>query len=128
MPISTNTMCLLTNDIPSAIPDQVHSRHSSLLGIPRHITTYQTQQRNKRRRTSLRQVISRQATRVVRQRQCDDQNHANYSGAESEHGDEDPVPVFVAGPAAGDEEDDFDGAAGRAVEEGFFWRVAETYD
>jgi hypothetical protein len=41
-------------------------------------------------------------------------------------GEGDGLPV--AGPAARDEKDNFDGAAGRAVEEGLFGGVAEADD
>jgi hypothetical protein len=56
---SKSTFKRLTNDIPNTIPNQIHRRNRRLLRVPSHVTRDQTQQRNKRRRTRLRQIITR---------------------------------------------------------------------
>lgn len=74
------------------------------------------------------EIVAGKTTRITGQRQCDDEDHANHSSGETDHGDEEAVAVFVACPAAGNEEDDFNCAARGTVEEGFFWRIPETDD
>lgn len=116
------------NNIPSTIPNQVHSRHSRLLRVSRYITRDQTEQGDERGRAGLGEVVASEATGIVGQRQCDNEDHADHSSGKTDHGYEEAVAVFVACPAASNEEDDFDGAAWGAVEERFFGCVAEADD
>jgi len=123
-----STHIVHTDDIPGTIPNQVHSSHSRFLRVSRYITRDQTEQSDERGRAGLGEVIASETTGVVVQRQCDNEDHADHSSGKTDHGYEEAVAVFVACPAAGNEEDDFDGAAWGAVEEGFFRCVAETDD
>jgi hypothetical protein len=126
--ISLDSDTLLTDDVSNAIPDQIHSRDCGLLSVSGDITRDQTKQRNERRGTSLREIVSRKTSRIVSQRQSNDENHAQHSSAETNHRDENAVSVLVACPAANNQEDDFNCAAGCAVEKRFLGRVAEADD
>jgi len=74
------------------------------------------------------EIVARKTARVVAQRKCDDQDHADDRRAEPDHGDEHAIAVAITGPTAGDQEDDFDRAARCAVEERLLGRVAEADD
>ena len=62
------------------------------------------------------------------QRECDDEDHSEDGDDEPRAADQDPVTEAIAEEPADDQGDDFDGATGGAVEEGFFGRVAERDD
>jgi hypothetical protein len=64
------------------------------------------------------EVVAGEAATVVGQRESNNEYDADQGGGEAEHGNEDAVAETVAEPAAEDQGDDFDGAAGGAVEEG----------
>ena len=117
-----------TNDVAHAVADKINSRHCGLLGITRHIRRNKGQQRHKRRRTRLREIVPSKTPAVVMERQSNDQDHAQHGGNEAGAADEDPVAEAIAEVAAHDQGDDFDGAAGGAVEEGFFGGVAKGDD
>jgi hypothetical protein len=57
-----------TDDVANTVSNEIHSRHGSLLRIPRHITTDQTEKGNERRGASLREVVARQTTIVATER------------------------------------------------------------
>lgn len=76
---------LRTNDVASTVPNEIHCSDCSLLGVSRDVTRNQAQQRHEWRRTSLRQVVSRQTARAVAQGQGDDEYHAEYSSTETNH-------------------------------------------
>jgi hypothetical protein len=61
-------------------------------------------------------------------KQCNDEYHADHSGAKPNHGDKNSVTVLVTRPATGDKEDDFDDTTWRAIEKRLFRCIAEAYN
>ncbi|KAH9832131.1 hypothetical protein Tdes44962_MAKER08848 [Teratosphaeria destructans] len=74
------------------------------------------------------EVVADEATGVVVEGETDDQGDADDGDDEAAGGDEDAVAPAVAEVAAEEEGDDFDGAGGRAVEQGLLGRVTEGGD
>ena len=74
----------------------------------------------------MREIVPCQTTRVVCQGKRNDEDHADDSGAEPNHGYENPVPVLVARITTRDKENNFDGATRGTVEKRLLGGVAKT--
>ena len=76
----------------------------------------------------MREVVAGKTARAVVERKGDDEDHTDKGKGQADHRDENSVAETVADDTAGDESDDFDGAARGAVEKGLGGSVAEGND
>lgn len=117
-----------TYNITDAVSDQIQCRNGGLFGVPGDIGGDQTEQGDKGGRRGLSEIIARQATRIVVQRQSHDEDHPEECNGQPAHRDQDALSEFVAQPPTKHEGDDLDGSTWRAVQQGLFGGVTERND
>ncbi len=84
-----------TNDVTSAVGDEIDGGYSSLLRVTGHIGGDEREQGDERGRTGLGEVIADETAEVVRERQGDDENHAEHGNDQTRTADQDSVAEFV---------------------------------
>lgn len=105
-----------TNDVTSAVGDEIDGGYGSFLRVTGHIGSDKREQGHERGRTGLGEIVANETAEVVRERQGDDENHAEHGNDQTRTADQDSIAEFVTEITAEEKCNDFYGSARSSIQ------------